>query len=70
MKPLKTALLSFFVGAVLSAASITAYANCPATITWRDASECRIEYTGTLTGSNCEGGVCVCSYAADDSCGR
>jgi hypothetical protein len=71
MKPLKTAALSFFAGLILSAASITAYANCPSTITWRDANECHIEYTGHLTGQNCDGdGVCVCSYAADNECGH
>lgn len=70
MKLLKTAMLSFFSGVLLSVASITAYANCPATITWRDAGQCHIEYTGHLTGQNCDGGVCVCSYAADNNCGH
>lgn len=70
MKPLKTAVLSFFVGIVLSAASITVYATCPETITWRDASQCHIEYTGTLVGSNCDEGVCVCAYIVENSCGH
>ena len=69
MKPLKTAVLSFFVGLALSTASIAAYANCPSTITWRDAGECHIEYTGHLVGENCSDGVCVCVYVADNECG-
>lgn len=71
MKALKTGFISFFVGVVLSVAPIAVYAGCAQTITWRDANNCHIEYTGHLVGENCDGsGVCVCAYQAENSCGH
>ncbi len=70
MKAWKIGLGAFFAGVILSIAPIAAYASCAQTITWRDADQCHIEYTGTLTGENCGDGVCVCSYAAENNCGH
>ncbi len=55
MKSLKLGVISFFIGALLSIVPISVYAGCGKTT----------EYEGTtcyLTGENCDGGVCVCSY--------
>lgn len=63
MKTLKLGLLSFFVGIVLSIAPITIYAACDPTITFRDANNCRIEWTCDLIAeTDCSGGVCICAY--------
>lgn len=55
MKSLKLGIISFFIGAMLSIVPISVYASCPPT-RQEGKKSC------WLTGENCSGGVCVCSY--------
>lgn len=70
MKTFKIGLLSFFVGVVLSIAPIAIYAACDETITFRDAANCRIEWTCHLVEqTDCSSGVCICAYVCE-GCGH
>ena len=71
MKSLKLGLLSFFIGVVVSVVPITVYAACAQQITFRDANNCRIEWTCDLIAGSesCSDGVCVCGYICQ-GCGH
>jgi hypothetical protein len=75
MKTWKLALMSLVFGAMLSAASIAAYA-CASEIYVQDQEDCHMYSRYVLVGSSSGGGVEVCAYEdaggakhREDSCG-
>lgn len=61
MKTLKLALISFAVGATLSAGSFAAYA-CASEIYVQDQADCHFYTRYVLVGSSSNGEVEVCAY--------
>ncbi len=55
MKKLRTALVPFVIGLVISIPTIVVLAQCAETIV-HNGKVC------TLVGQNCSGNVCVCAY--------
>lgn len=62
MKVRRTTLMSFLVGAAISAATTVAYGACAANIWVQSSTDCHVYDRYELVGENCGDGVCVCAY--------